>query len=85
MIKVNLAEKEYQIAFHHDTFNKFSECRIITENTYVGIGYAYCREGDNFSYATGRKIALKKAISHFPREERKVFWESYKKSGVKLF
>jgi hypothetical protein len=58
MIKVNLAEKEYQIAFHHDTINKFTECKIITDNTYVGIGYALCQSRDNFSYAIGRKISL---------------------------
>jgi hypothetical protein len=85
MIKVNLNNQEYQISFHHDQFNKYTECKIITDNTYVALGYAYCRVGDNFNYAVGRKIALKKAISHFQRDDRKVFWESYKNSGVKLF
>ena len=36
--------------------------------------------GDNFSYATGRKVALTKAleVGNIPRNERKAIWKRYK-------
>ena len=45
----------------------------------VGYGTANCYYKDVFKKATGRKIALTRALSHKPREFRKLFWNAYLK------
>lgn len=50
---------------------------------FIGSGESYCNPVDQFSKKRGRKIALKRAIEHLSREERKVIWEAYfKRSKV---
>jgi hypothetical protein len=49
-------------------------------------GLADCKRGDNFNKATGRNIALDRALHNagFDRETRKLIWKAYKKTGAKL-
>ena len=53
------------------------------EGKKLRIGNAWCAEGDAFRKATGRKIALKRAISIFSREDRRIIWTEYFKTHKK--
>ena len=52
-------------------------------NESVYTGSCKCHVDDNFVKATGRKIALSRAIAELPREERKKIWNSLWASGVR--
>jgi hypothetical protein len=43
----------------------------------LSVGEAVCRPPDNFRKATGRKIALKRAIASFSMSERIEIWQDY--------
>jgi hypothetical protein len=43
----------------------------------VFTGEAHCADSDQFCRATGRKVSLKRAISHLPRETRRAIWQAY--------
>lgn len=63
-----------------------TDCVIERESgELVSIGSAFKSPRDNFSKAVGRKLALGRALSVLPREERKEFWEKYfeKIGGIK--
>jgi hypothetical protein len=40
-------------------------------------GIAYCAKSDNFDKQIGRKLALQRALYHFPREIRGHIWKAY--------
>lgn len=37
-------------------------------------GRAFCSPRDKFCYATGRRVALTRALSRWPRSRRREFW-----------
>ena len=41
------------------------------------LGYAYCHPTDQFCRATGKKLALTRAIEELPRETRREVWRDY--------
>ena len=43
----------------------------------VSKGKAFCTKNDQFVKATGRKVALRKAVASLPREQRVEIWSSY--------
>lgn len=49
----------------------------------VAEGAAFCHMSDVFRKSTGRKIALRNALSTLPKEARKLIWEAYWNSGVR--
>ena len=82
MIVKGLAGVEYNVHFHYFFHRRqqYTHCLIVNveepEKNYGG--YASCSLADNFCRATGRKIALARAIRGlFNREERKAFWAAY--------
>jgi len=62
-----------------------TQCGIVkmeenkNDDVTVGVGLASCSINDQFSYAIGRKLALKRAIkdSDIPREYRDAIWTAY--------
>ena len=77
-----LGGAEYNVHFHHFIYRRqqWTQCLIVNteepEKNYGG--YANCSPTDNFCRATGRKIALARAIRGlFNREGRKAFWAAY--------
>ena len=84
-----LAGEEFNVHFHHFSHSGQlrTQCLIVNANEpEKNYGpYASCSLGDNFCRATGRKIALARAIRGlFNREGRKAFWESYWKERRKV-
>lgn len=47
------------------------------EKNLVAKSIVYCSEKDQFNKDTGRKLSLTKAIRHFPKSKRKLFWREY--------
>jgi len=43
----------------------------------VACDHAYLNPVDQFSYNTGRKLAMARALQRFPRDERARFWQAY--------
>lgn len=86
-----LALGDYGISFTHETRyerpdypNRFTRCYICKlpkedeDAEFVGYGEAHCHPNDNFCRATGRKIALSRAITAIPNKKtRKEIWEKY--------
>lgn len=79
MFKIELNCREYRIKFHHTTNS--TEAWIVDEESKVpfAIGYADCHPTDGFCKATGRKIALSRALQEFTedKQERSQVWEKY--------
>lgn len=86
-MKVLVQGKEYKIGFKHRFFDKepgatqfFRACTLCTiceGGKTLSTGYALCVMADNFVKATGRRIALTRALAGFPREVRAEFWAQY--------
>jgi len=89
MLKV----KDYEIKWTHfhpkivdgfevtDFGNGTSRCVLSnTRRKTAGIGMTRCSINDNFSYETGRKISLSRAMqrAELPKEERTLIWEAYR-------
>lgn len=45
--------------------------------TPVATGYSILHPSDRFDKEKGRKISLARALKNWPREKRKLIWESY--------
>ena len=43
------------------------------------LGVAICALGDRFCKATGRKLALARALQDMPRTDRTLVWQAYHK------
>ena len=57
-------------------------CHLYNDEKMEGsIGSAVCSKDDNFCRATGRKIALTRALQNYPREFRREVWQAYHKRG----
>jgi hypothetical protein len=53
-------------------------CVVCRDNVRgLSVGEAVCKPPDNFCKATGRKIALKRAIAFASRSERREIWQNY--------
>ena len=80
-----------KLQFKHEVGGKFLRgTRIVKASTLVEVldehgkeissAEAFCSLGDNFSKAVGRKIALGRALSGWPRERRTEIWNAYWKA-----
>lgn len=92
-MKVELGGKRYRIGFRHQTqpvpqgfgmtfskqlLDRHTLCTLRDENgEIVNVGRAFLNPQDNFCKATGRRLALKRAIEYFSYEDRKDIWEQY--------
>lgn len=54
-------------------------CTLIDDAGILNTASAYCSENDQFNKATGRKVALKRAVQYLPKEERTKIWKEYLK------
>ena len=82
-LRITTTVNNFQLSFLHDHEARMTECwlrELTPTGTMVDIyrGHAYCHNKDNFCKATGRKIALTRALQHnFTRNERKQIWDQY--------
>ena len=62
-----------------EKFSVITNCTFIDEEGIsIGTGSAKCMRADQFVKATGRKIAMTRAMpSNFTKEQRKEVWEQY--------
>ena len=85
-------EKEQQAAVNKETgeirvsMHPYeTQCGIVrieknkNDEETIGVGLSSCSINDQFSYAVGRKLALKRAIqdSNIPKESRNIIWTAY--------
>lgn len=54
-------------------------CNVYHDNTETDVGesYAFASRSDQFNRATGRKVALTRAIAGLPKNERAAIWNDY--------
>lgn len=79
---VNDELTDYMAIPYRGLWNRSTTCTILIgdENSGEGlVGVTYCSVKDQFSYAKGRKLALKRAleVSDLSRDERKLVWDDY--------
>jgi len=83
----------YKVRFAHSQYPSGTWCKGVTtceifnafDESGVGYGLTYCSRSDQFNKATGRKVALTRALKAFDKETRTRFWKAYFKAqgGVK--
>lgn len=99
-MKLEIQERQYVIRFHHDVVDKFTEASlhevvpnvdgegnivdVFVEETPIYTAAAWCSYKDNYSKATGRKIALARLLEWMSRnrfnlseDERREIWAKY--------
>lgn len=84
---ININEVDYRISFKHInaelrttmcTIEKVSAGKLFKEDgELVSTAKSMCNPVDNFNKDIGRKISLTRAIKEFPKEVRKLIWDSY--------
>lgn len=72
----------HKVTFWHSVALGYTQCTIYTLGLPVGecemiTSTARCSKRDQFNRNTGRKIALARALTSFPRYERRAFWQAY--------
>ena len=89
MFKVKVVDKragtiDLTFKFSHDSvwvrhgLRRCTQVRILGDNGRMyRDAMSICHPKDNFSRATGRKVALTKVISSFPRGIRRMVWDAY--------
>lgn len=94
MLRIKNGSDEVKIMFDHmwrgpGEINKlagsctgdYRRCTLVTidiNDEFVCQGVAVCHPGDNFCRATGRKQALKNAVSSLSKSLRSAIWSEYK-------
>ena len=88
-MKVQTSKGEYNLRWHYiteeKTKKKATHCHIYCDGIMDGsIGITVCSKKDNFCKDTGRKIALTRALSTYPRKFRREVWQAYhnRKKGI---
>ena len=71
-------DKTVTVDFHHHTAEKVTDCMI--DNLFSG--RSYCTPQDQFCRATGRKIALARALRNINvnKDMRRQIWKEYFKA-----
>ena len=85
-MKVQTMKGEYNLRWSYPLLSKTkrraTHCHIFRDENLEGsIGVTVCSTDDNFCRATGRKIALTRALQNYPREFRREIWQAYHKRG----
>lgn len=97
----SIGENNYVVKFHTEKVDSglktetgkviltpvSTQCSITRNEEFIAAGYSKCHPKDNFCSETGRQIALKKALedSNLPKEDRTVFWNTYRTWGKERF
>ena len=87
MFIAEINDVEHKIFFKHTKESgnhpTATKCIIVNKDTNdtVAEADAKCNPIDRFEYATGRKLALERALNEagFTREQRKTVWAAYTK------
>ena len=81
---------DYRVSFNHthfdpnfDLFRGYTHCFISKDDKAEFMGVAWCSTQDQFNKATGRKVALTRALKPFDKETRTRFWNAYWEAGGK--
>jgi hypothetical protein len=82
MYRVTVDGVELNIDFRHSriSFPPVTVCTVWAQTGQVPRfrhGIAYCSIHDQFCRATGRKLALTRAVAALPKHVRKAIWDGY--------
>lgn len=86
MYRVTVDGVELEVEFQHRWTRPVSNpppkqtgCLIFlsADRRLLGFGTANCSTSDQFCRATGRKLALTRAVADLPKHVRKAIWEGY--------
>ena len=78
MYRVTVDGVELEVDFRHcHGHPTYTLCRILVGDRYLTNGAARCSASDQFCRATGRKLALTRAVAELPKHVRKAIWEGY--------
>jgi len=93
-MKVNVKDRLYDVRFHksHREEGKkrvIDTCCVVSivdpektgKERFTEVSFAHSRHNpvDRYSKVTGKKLALSRTISSFPKSERIVFWDVFHK------
>ena len=80
-VGVDIGHETIKVDFHYGEDNglRVTECKVnfLSSLRLPQIGKAVCSPEDNFCKATGRKVALTRALRTLPRDLRKEVWDTY--------
>jgi beta-mannanase len=96
MFHITLKEKDYYVDFQHEnhtqdapglfeTPESSTTCTISIGEEVVNRGKATLCRKDQYCRATGRKVAMTRALKSFPKQVRKEFWATYFKASNKSY
>ena len=77
---ITVNDQEYRVRFRHEVKKFVNEHRLVCCTINDGEEeYALCNPKDQFCKATGRKIALARALKNmnFDKPSRRQFWAEY--------
>ena len=78
MYRVTVDGVELDVDFRHCTgWPQYTICVISVDGRNLTGGTAKCCPSDQFCRATGRKLALTRAVAELPKHVRKAIWEGY--------
>jgi hypothetical protein len=83
IVKTSLGDTT--VSFRHEEFegSRATICTVVAgppDAPDDSFGIAVTHPKDNFCRATGRKIALERAIGHWSKADRRLIWQAYWKS-----
>jgi len=79
MMHVTWNQQEVHISFQYAGHTTTASMQRCADHTVLARGHAECGEGDQFCYAIGRKVALKRLLGHpmFNKAFRTEVWRAY--------
>ena len=80
-MKITVKRRKYIVRYHHHfPYRTATTCFIQNaRGQTIGEGFAECSEKDNYCKATGKKVALTKALRNMSpesKEDRAAFWQA---------
>ena len=79
MFNINIENEPYRIKFYHGPSTTEAQLIHLDYDIRVSQGVAECHPNDQFCKATGRKVALAKALQNWTEDRwtRKLVWDKY--------
>jgi hypothetical protein len=83
MYRVTVDGVELNVDFRHSRISgpPVTVCTLWTQTRPQVVRFRYgiacCSSGDQFCRATGRKLALTRAVAELPKHVRKAIWDGY--------
>lgn len=87
MYRVTVDGVELEIdLWHSDGWPRYTLCTISARPSdwLLKTGATNCSPADQFCRATGRKLALTRAVAELPKHVRKAIWEGYWRATASL-